>query len=243
MILRKMAWMAGCCIVLPALADSPFIIDNAETTDYQHWEAYLYGTGIIEQQVEFIQVPAVELDYGLTPNCELHTIFSNAVYAEPGFGPMVGISDLETGVEYRFLQETDSHPQMSIFPKLEWPTGDARRELGNGKFWFKIPLLAQKSWGNWTALSGIGYIYNDAFQSYSYPYGSVVLENNLSKNFMVGAEFYAQGTSFSDQSAYNLLNLGCSWSFAHNKAFQIGLAHSVFGVATEDVYVGLYWTW
>jgi hypothetical protein len=53
------------------------------------------------------------------------------------------IGDVEIGVKYRFLQETESSPQIGIFPMAELPTRDSSKGLGNGKTWWRFPVWIQ----------------------------------------------------------------------------------------------------
>ena len=49
-----------------------------------------------------------------------------------------GLGDIEFGLKYRFIQETDHLPMVGVFPLLEIPTGDSDRGLGNGQAWWRF---------------------------------------------------------------------------------------------------------
>ena len=108
----------------------PFVTDDPEPVDYQHWEFYVAsqdaklggdwsGTG-----------PHLELNYGVVPDVQLHLIAPLAYDVPPAGGSHYGYGDTELGVKYRFLQETNYLPQAGIFPLLELPTGSAHDNLG-----------------------------------------------------------------------------------------------------------------
>jgi hypothetical protein len=65
------------------------------------------------------------------------------------------------GIKYRFVAETDSVPQMGVFPLLEVPSGNRHEALGSEQLQLFLPLWLQKSWGRkdnqWTSYGGGGY--------------------------------------------------------------------------------------
>jgi hypothetical protein len=130
-----------------AFAGPPFLTDDPEPVDYQHWEAYLFANGDHTSGGYIINGPAVELNYGVLPDTQLHLIVPMTTVGSGGVPTVSGLGDTEFGIKYRFLHETNGWPQIGIFPMAELPTGDADRGLGNGRTWFRLPLWAQKSFG------------------------------------------------------------------------------------------------
>lgn len=123
----------------------PYVTDDPEPVDYQHWEFYVAsqdsklggdwsGTG-----------PHLELNYGVVPNVQLHLIAPLAYDVPPAGAAHYGYGDTELGVKFRFLQETNYLPQAGVFPLLELPTGSAHDNLGNGHWQAFLPLWLQKS--------------------------------------------------------------------------------------------------
>lgn len=82
----------------------------------------------------------MEFKWGALPNPHLHLIVPAAAVF-PGTGPTTfGVGDLETGIKFRFIQETKHRPQVGRFTMFEIPTGSAVRGLGVGKIWYKVPV-------------------------------------------------------------------------------------------------------
>lgn len=229
--------------VSASYANPPFLIDNPEPTDYQHWELYFYLTDLRQQGSNSLQAPGIEVDFGAAPNWQLHLVAAAAANIVEGESASSGFGDVELGALYRFIQETDQHPQMGIFPKIEIPSGDPSRDLGNGHVWFKLPILFQKSWGQWTTFGGAGYVFNNNPTLLNYPYAGWTLTNQLNKRLLLGAEVYSQASSAPDQSAFTLLNLGGEYTLNEHSSLQIGAAHSFLGKGTAEGYVGFYWSW
>jgi len=131
-----------------ASAGPPFLTDDPEPVDYQHWEAYIFANGDHTSGGGYaINGPALEMNFGVLPDTQLHLIVPMTSVGGNGTPGATGLGDTEVGVKYRFLHETNGWPQIGIFPMAELPTGDAGRGLGNGRTWFRLPLWMQKSWG------------------------------------------------------------------------------------------------
>jgi len=131
-----------------SFAGPPFLTDDPEPVDYQHWEFYLFGLGDHASVSDYnLEGPAVELNYGALPETQLHLIVPMTTVGTDGGPTEVGLGDTEFGIKYRFFHEASYLPQIGIFPMAELPTGDADRGLGNGRTWFRLPLWLQKSWG------------------------------------------------------------------------------------------------
>src|SRR5215831_1027325 len=57
----------------PASAGPPFIADDREPTDYQHWELYLFSQGMQEtRETSGVAPPSCDCNYGFLPNVQLH---------------------------------------------------------------------------------------------------------------------------------------------------------------------------
>src|SRR5665213_887398 len=159
---RRAVWLTGLWILLRAVSVSagpPFLTDDPEPIDFRHYEFYTFvtadGTGIETDTAG----PAAEFNWGALPNVHLHVVIPLAAilpsndprYAPSGTGPSaLGLGDIETGIKFRFVQETKHRPQIGTFVMFELPTGNAAKGLGVGKTWYKVPLWIQKSVGPWT---------------------------------------------------------------------------------------------
>ena len=137
-----------------AWAGPPFQTDDPEPIEFRHYEFYTFassdGTPIETDTLG----PAVEFNWGALPNVHLHIIIPAAAIFPRDDPRAFGPGDIETGIKYRFVQESKSRPMMGTFVMFELPTGNADRGLGIGKAWFKLPLWLQKSWGPWTSYGG-----------------------------------------------------------------------------------------
>ena len=121
-------------------AGPPFQTDDPEPVAYRHYEFYAFGALDGTRVETDASAPAMEFNWGALPDTHLHFIVPAAVVPSA-----MGLGDIETGVKYRFVHETDRLPMVGVFPMLELPTGNAAKGLGGGRTWYKAPLWAQKS--------------------------------------------------------------------------------------------------
>ena len=234
-------WMVV-VLAATAFAGPPFLTDDPAPVDFKHWEAYLFSTINITHKQTDVTGPALEFNVGALPNLQLHLVIPMA-YASPAEAPRAyGLGDIEFGVKYRFLQETDHRPMVGVFPMLEIPTGDAGRGLGNGRAWWRLPLWLQKSWGPWTTYGGGGYVINPAPNQRNYYFGGWQLQRDISEKLTLGGEIFAQGKSSDDIRSFAVFNVGGYFKITPNFQLLFTGGHTLAGGSHTVGYLGLYWT-
>ena len=185
-----------------AVAGPPFVTDDPEPVDHKHGELYLFSTYTHTAGVDSAQLAAIEANYGIIPDIQLHLIASLAYDRVPDDRAEVGYGDTELGVKYRFIHETDTLPQVATFPLLELPTGDSGRGLGAGRVEIFAPLWFQKSFGadkKWTAYGGGGFWYTPGLDHRNFLRFGAVLQRELSEHLTLGGEIYHETPSAKSQ--------------------------------------------
>jgi len=241
--LSVLAMLAILGAVPTAQGGPPFVTDDPEPVDYQHWEFYVAsqdaklggdwsGTG-----------PHLELNYGVVPDVQLHLIAPLAYDVPPAGSSHYGYGDTELGVKYRFVQETNYLPQVGIFPLLEIPTGSARDNLGNGHWQAFLPLWLQKSWGSWTAYGGGGYGINDFSGSQNWGFVGALLQKQVLPNLAIGAEVYHQTAYQTDFPNYGTaFNLGLVLDLSERHHLLFSAGRSIDGPVDFQCYVAYQFT-
>jgi hypothetical protein len=240
----------------PALAGPPFQTDDPEPVDFRHYEFYIFG-GSDGTPVETDPVgPAAEFNWGAVPNLQIHVVLpfgailpsNNPAYAPAGVGPSAyGLTDMEIGVKYRFVQESKWTPMIGTFPMIEAPTGSYSKGLGVGATWYKLPIWMQKDWGHWTTYGGGGFTVVNQTQYSTFPFGGWLIQRDIGKKWTLGGEIYshgAEGLATPQTKAATMADFGGYYYF-RNPGFQLLFAygHTIAGQTEDYAYLGLYWTW
>jgi hypothetical protein len=201
----------------PAWCGPPFVTDDPEPVEYQHSEMYIASSQTNSQSGSTV-TPEVEYNYGALPDLQL-SITVPYVFSNPaGQGGQQGFGDLMLGAKYRFLQETDSHPMMAVFPIVVTPNGDANKGLGNGGTQIFLPVWIQKTWGDWQSYGGGGYWINKAPDAHNNWYFGWELQKNISDRVTLGGEIFHETIQFPTDTATMGFSLGGVYNLdLHNR--------------------------
>lgn len=227
---------------LTALAGPPFLTDDPEPVDYQHWEFYL-GSQHTETSGGWTgTAPHFELNYGVAPNVQLHFIAPLIYDAPSGGSALYGYGDSELGVKFRFIQETEKMPQVALFPLLEIPTGNAADGLGSGHVQAFLPVWAQKSFGDWTVYGGGGYGINPGAGNENWGFVGTVLQRQVTKNFLLGGEIYHRTTMDAGGRGDTAFNLGTVIDFTEHQHLLFSVGRSIDGPTDFQCYIAWQFT-
>ena len=226
-----------------AYAGPPFLTDDPEPVPFKNAELYIFTQGDRASDGTGLAGPAFEFNLGAAPNLQLHVVAPLQLDAPRNAPNNYGMGDMELGFKYRFIQEKRKRPQVGIFAMFEVPTGDSKRNLGNGETWYKLPIWVQKSFGHgWQSYGGGGYIVNPAPSMRNTPFFGWQVQKELNKKLTLGAEWFNPGRLSLDTRNYHLVNFGGIYNFYKNVSLLFSLGHSVQGPAHTIGYAALYWT-
>jgi hypothetical protein len=236
--------LLGMLVITPSLfAGPPFRTDDPETVEYKHWEFYLANTYSNDKGNFSGTAPHLEANYGVIPNLQLHILAPMAFDKSQGEATVYGFGDLELGVKYRFIQETDSRPMVGTFPILHLPTGNQRRGLGNGEAQFFLPLWLQKAWGPWQSYGGGGYWINPGSGNKDYWFLGWQGQREITKWFTIGAEIF-YNTPPTTEGDYQVgYNIGGLVNFTENDHLIFSAGGDIHGQNRFSYYIAYLWTW
>ena len=233
----------GLALASTVYGGPPFVTDDPEPVDYQHWEFYIASQDAKLDSDWSGTAPHFELNYGLLPNVQLHLIAPLAYDIPPGGKSHYGYGDTELGVKFRFVQETNYLPQAAIFPLLEVPTGSAHDNLGNGHLQAFLPVWLQKSWGSWTAYGGGGYGINSFSGNDNWGFVGAVLQKQVTRNVLIGAEVYHQTAAQPDfPNSGPAFNIGTVIDLSEHHHLLFSVGRSISGPVDFQCYVAYQFT-
>jgi hypothetical protein len=227
----------------PALAGPPFKTDDPETIEYKHGEFYVASQYANDKDGVSSTAPHFEINYGIVPNVQLHLIIPFG-YDRPRGGPtLYGFHDLELGVKYRFIQESDYLPMVGTFPIVHLPTGNESRGLGSGETQLFLPLWLQKSWGPWLTYGGGGYWINPGKDNQNYWFFGWVVQREIAKWLSVGTEFFYQTPPVRYGEYQTGYTIGAIINITENHHLLCSGGRDFHGPNLFSYYVAYQYTW
>ena len=234
----------GLALVGNVYGGPPFVTDDPEPVDYQNWEFYVASMHSDLDGDWSGTAPHFELNYGVVPNVQLHLIAPMAYDSPPAGHAHYGFGDIELGVKFRFIQETNDRPQVGIFPLLEVPAGGAGENLGNDQWQAFLPVWLQKSWGSWTVYGGGGYGINSLSRgNENWGFVGAVLQKQVLTNVLIGGEVYHQTDLETDfPNVGTEFNLGTVIDFSKHRHLLFSVGRSIDGPIDFQCYVAYQFT-
>ena len=234
--------VVACALTGHTQAGPPFVTDDPEPVELHHWEIY-FATQQYHTSGDWSgTAPHLELNFGVLPDTQLHLIAPIA-YDHPSGGPShIGYGDTELGIKYRFVQETESMPQIGVFPLVELPSGNARKGLGNGQAQWFLPLWLQKKFGDWTTYGGGGYWFNPGHDNRNYVYAGWEIQRKLSESFSAGMEIQFRTADTVTANSRVALNAGGMWDLSENHHLLFSAGHSLNGPGEFQAYLAYQFT-
>jgi hypothetical protein len=187
-------------------AGPPFFTDDPQPVGLFHWEFYISSVMDFYKKDIFMTSPHIEVNYGVVPNVQLH-LLAPFGYIKNEDEKSYGYMDTEIGIKYRFINENNGL-MIGVFPLVELPTGNEKRQLGNGKTNYYLPLWIQKTWGNFTTYFGAGYRINPGSNNKNSTFIGCEGQIDFSSTLTLGGEVYHQSPDTERGKSVTGFNLG-----------------------------------
>src|SRR5690348_14235067 len=133
----------GPACVHPAQAGPPYVSDDPEPTDYQHYEIYLFTTGSNAADGTNGE-SGIDFNYGALPDLQLTAVIPMAYSLPRDTTNAIGFGNVELAAKYRFLHQKEIGWDVAMFPRIFLPSGSSR--VGNNQPALLLPLWFEKDW-------------------------------------------------------------------------------------------------
>ncbi|MBV9719297.1 MAG: hypothetical protein JOZ77_08255 [Candidatus Eremiobacteraeota bacterium] len=174
--------------------------------------------------------PFAEFNYGLLPSVQFSFSMPFSFMNGPGEVSHWSAGDFEVGLKYRFLQETDSRPQVAFYPSIEMPTG-------NGDYTkLLLPIWAQKTTGRTSVFGGGGWERNPGFGNRNFWSGGIAVTRQFSKVINAGFEMYGNTTEAAIGKGSVSAGVGINDDFSDVHSVVLSVGTSVLGQRGLHVY-------
>ena len=178
-----------CVLATPCLAGPPYVTDDPEPTDYEHFEIYLFGSGTAVRGDSSGET-GIDFNYGVAPDVQLTAVIPVAYDKPAGERMASGLGNVELAVKYRFLHQATSAWDVSFFPRVFLPS--ASRVVGEQHASVLLPFWAEKDWDAWSTFGGGGCALNRRGESRNFCIAGWGLTRQLLPELQLGAELYHQ---------------------------------------------------
>ena len=210
-------FFACCAIVLaataPAMAGPPYMTDDPEPTDYQHFEIYTFNSGMVARGDTSGQT-GIDFNYGGAPGLQL-TATIPVDFDAPSGGPVVGgPGNVELAAKYRFLTQQNFGLDVAVFPRVFLPS--ASSNVGDQHASFLLPVWIEKDWDKWSAFGGGGCEYNRSWNSQNFCLAGAVLTRQVTDKLQLGFEVFHQTPNVPGGLSTTSLGIGARYDLSDN---------------------------
>jgi hypothetical protein len=212
--------IAALLLAAPALASGgpPYVTDDPEPTDFQHYEVYFYdgGTAI---SAGTTSEAGIDFNYGGLPNLQLTAVIPVEFDDPQGGEAAHGLTNIQLAAKYRFLDAKDSGWDVSVFPRVFLPS--TTTSVGTRYTSLLVPIWAEKDWDQerWSTFGGGGCALNHGANATDYCILGWVLTRKLTEALQLGTEVYYQSADFRGGKAFT--GLGAGFTYDLNEHFHL----------------------
>ena len=211
--LGRFVLLAWTLMAAPVLAGPPYLSDDPEPTDYQHFEIYAYGNGALSQ-AGMAGETGIDFNYGGATDLQLTAVLPLA-YDEQG---RTGLGNVELAAKYRFLHQDVDGWDVSVFPRLFLPS--ISNKVGAHHASFLLPFWAEKDFGPWQFFGGGGCTLNHSHDGdRDFCQGGAVLTREIAEGLRLGVEIFHQTRDAVDGKSSTNLGAGLTYDISENYHF------------------------
>lgn len=255
--MRKAKWagaVAACLAAVTAQAGRPLSIDDADPVEVQQFE-FEGGAGYYrDSSCRHWDFP-FGLAYGVVRDVELGIGFGGQFEKRAEMlggvrGPHKhesGVSDLNLGAKWRFLDESAWCPRQALAPAVKFPTADENDGLGSGKIDYDLTWIASKA-----LTDRMGMHVNVGYSWISSPKGEdvgdvvhygVALDYQLTDTLQGVGEVFAENEIGNGGETAVLHNLGLRWNLSDAVILDLAAGSRICGDGTPDFTATAGVTW
>ena len=199
-----------------AFCGPPYISDDPEPTDYEHFEIYAFSQGTVSHDGDS-GAAGIDFNYGATPDVQLTAVPPVSFEDSPNGGTQSGVGNVELAMKYRFLHQSDVGWDIAVFPRLFLPS--ASSNLGEQHFSLLLPVWLEKDFGKWSTFGGGGCELNQGGNSRNFCLAGWALARQVLPNLQLGAEIVHQTADTKGGRASTALGAGLKYDITDNYHF------------------------
>jgi len=196
-----------------ATAGPPYVSDDPEPTDFQHYEIYAFTDGMTGRNGTGGE-SGVDFNYGAAPDFQLTAVGPIAYQVSPGEGALAGLGNVELAAKYRFLHQSEIGWDVAVFPRVFLP--GASTDPGERRAALFLPIWVEKDWGDWSTFGGGGCEINRGGGAKDFCQAGWVLTRQVLPKLQLGAEIVHQTADTKDGRSSTALGVGLRYDVSDN---------------------------
>jgi hypothetical protein len=196
-----------------ALCGPPYISDDPNPTDYEHFEIYAFAQGTVSRDGDG-GAAGIDFNYGATPDIQLTAAVPVAFEDVPHGDTQAGIGNIELAVKYRVAHQDDLGWDIAVFPRLFLPS--ASSTVGDPHASFFLPVWLEKDFGKWSTFGGGGCELNNGGDSQNFCLAGWALARQVLPNLQLGAEIVHQTADTKGGHASTAIGAGLKYDITDN---------------------------
>lgn len=227
--------LAALLLTVPQLgwAGPPYVTDDPEPTDYQHYEVYFYDGGTAVDAGSSSQA-GIDFNFGGAPNLQLTAVvpveFDDPVDADSAHG----LGNIQLAGKYRFLHSQQGGWDAAVFPRVFLPS--ASTEVGDRHVSVLVPVWIEKDWERWSSFGGGGCEFNHGGDATDFCILGWVLTRKVTQQLQLGAEVYYQSADSRGGKASTGLGAGLTYDLNEHLHLMASLGPGLQNAAQANLY-------
>jgi hypothetical protein len=230
----------------PGVASPPFETDDAEPTEYGHFETYLFTSGSRAQPGMSGTALGFEITYGLLPDLEIGVEVPWDYERADDRGSRFGVTSAQVSLQYRFVHEDEDGwlPQISFAPAIVMPLGGAGHRMTDSETREFLPVWAQKAVGDWLVFGGGGYWINPGRDNRDFWFFGVAALRRVTDKLQLGIEVFHEGAEVRGETGGAGVNVGAVYELSEGLEMVGAIGRGVGQARAGNefsYYLGLGW--
>ena len=244
---RQDFFVLGILLANSAYAGPPFVTDDPEPVDYEHWEI---NTGISKTWNDTgysAAVPGIDINYGFTENLQLH-IQPKYSFVDNSGSRFQGVDNTEVGIKYRFANDEseDSTFMVGVYPMVQVASGSRELSAASGKTQIFLPVWAQYAKEDWVFYGGTGYRLNNWLGSKNSLFVGGVVLYRFTEKFSLGGEAFNETATAIGEKRSSGFNLGGIYELGEHYHFLFAAGRALNNIEATNqlsIYLALQLTY
>ncbi len=191
-----------------ALAGPPYITDDPEPTDFEHFEIYVFEQGI-DARDGTGGAFGIDFNYGAAPDLQLTAVLPIEYETAPRGPDLMGIGNVELAAKYRVLHQDDFGWDVAVFPRLFLPSGSAL--VGDKHFSLLLPVWVGRDFDKWSTFGGGGCTIHRGDDAQDFCLVGWALTREIAPNLRLGAEIVHQSADTKGGKASTGIGAGLTY--------------------------------